>query len=331
MRRLLALVFVPFIVSSCGGGPTTPTPTGQNTNNPPCAVNVQTPQINVGGNAGPTAFTVNAPANCAWTVTSSQPWLTITSGTGATGTGTVTFTVTENPLGQARTATITINGLAIMVTQAAGGPPLTLTTPNIPAVVFVNAPFGPFTFVPAGGTPPYRFGYETGVGFAPLGINLDSNTGTLAGAPTQPGSYQFGVCVTDLAGRSECRRVGLRVDPPATTGDAFLGNWSGTIVLRVGCFQPLPANFPWTGTFQRNGNNIVLVASVPRAFVNNEQIPVTITGQRLTFNILFDSRYTFVADFSADFRSLTGTFTGGNCNVPPTVVNPSGDWNGTRQ
>ena len=58
---------------------------------------------------------------------------------------------------------------------------------------------------------------------------------------------------------------------------------------------------------------------------------LTIIGQRITFTVDIDGPYTFVADFSADFRSLSGSFTGRSCTVPPTVVIPTGTWTGTKQ
>jgi hypothetical protein len=76
------------------------------------------------GNAGGTGtFTVTASPGCAWTAASLASWITITSSPSGTGTGVVTFTVPANPMGlPARTSTITVNGQAITVNQAAGVP-----------------------------------------------------------------------------------------------------------------------------------------------------------------------------------------------------------------
>jgi hypothetical protein len=320
MRRLLiALAFVPFLVSACGGSsPTAPTP---------CTITPAQTAVNVSATAGSTAIPVQAGSSCAWTVTSSQPWLTITSGTGATGVATVTFSVAENT-GEARTATVTIGGVVVTVTQAAGLPPVVLNgnPPNPVVGVAYN-----FQFTAQGATGSFTYSYETGVGFPPIGIQLNQN-GTLTGTAINTNAGTFGVCVADSTGRQSCRRFTLTPQPPATTGGAANGNWSGTIVLQVGCTAPLPSNYPWTAIIRTAANGgTEMVVSVPRALVFNEVHPLTITGQRLTFTVDFDSLYTFVADFSADFRSLSGTFTGGNCNIPPTIVIPSGTWNGTKQ
>jgi Putative binding domain, N-terminal len=56
--------------------------------------------------------------NCAWTAVSSAPFLTITQGASGTGEGTVQFAVAANT-GPERTATLTITGTAIVITQRA--------------------------------------------------------------------------------------------------------------------------------------------------------------------------------------------------------------------
>jgi uncharacterized repeat protein (TIGR01451 family) len=53
---------------------------------------------------------------CAWTATSSAPWVTITSGASGTGNGTVKITVAAG--GETRTATLTIGGRTFTVSQA---------------------------------------------------------------------------------------------------------------------------------------------------------------------------------------------------------------------
>lgn len=54
-----------------------------------------------------------------------------------------------------------------------------------------------------GGLPPYYYKLETGVGFPPMGLILDVN-GRLSGTPSAAGTSNFGVCVIDTAGKSEC-------------------------------------------------------------------------------------------------------------------------------
>jgi hypothetical protein len=70
------------------------------------------------GGAG-TAIVVTATAGCAWTATTSNPWITgVTPGSG-TGSGTVNYSVAANPNGSPRTGTLTIAGQTFTVTQQA--------------------------------------------------------------------------------------------------------------------------------------------------------------------------------------------------------------------
>ncbi|HYG10018.1 MAG TPA: pre-peptidase C-terminal domain-containing protein [Pyrinomonadaceae bacterium] len=73
-------------------------------------------------------FTVIAPGGCAWTATTTTPWITITEGSaGTTGTGRVRYTVAANNTNATRTGTITINGgVTHTVTQTSAG-----TTPQL--------------------------------------------------------------------------------------------------------------------------------------------------------------------------------------------------------
>jgi hypothetical protein len=75
-----------------------------------------TAKINSGG--GTQNIDVTADSNCGYTATSSASFLTVPSGT-VTGNGTIVITAAQNT-GPARTATITIGGQAVTVTQDPG-------------------------------------------------------------------------------------------------------------------------------------------------------------------------------------------------------------------
>jgi hypothetical protein len=68
-----------------------------------------------GGTASISVSTTNA---CTWTATSSAAFLTVTEGASGAGNGTVKFAVAANT-GAVRTATLTITGTAILITQQA--------------------------------------------------------------------------------------------------------------------------------------------------------------------------------------------------------------------
>jgi hypothetical protein len=57
-------------------------------------------------------------AGCGWTASSNASWLTIASGAPATGTGTVKYSAPANTTGTPRTATLTIAGKTVTITEA---------------------------------------------------------------------------------------------------------------------------------------------------------------------------------------------------------------------
>jgi hypothetical protein len=73
-------------------------------------------------------FTVITQSGCAWSATTTAPWITITEGaTATTGTGRVRYTVAANTTGATRTGTINVTGgVTHTVTQTSAG-----TTPQI--------------------------------------------------------------------------------------------------------------------------------------------------------------------------------------------------------
>jgi hypothetical protein len=63
-------------------------------------------------------FTVSAPADCAWTATSTASWLAVTSGGQASGNGAVSYSITRNTDVVERTANITVADKMFRVRQA---------------------------------------------------------------------------------------------------------------------------------------------------------------------------------------------------------------------
>lgn len=80
------------------------------------AVSPQTRRLSAAG--GEATLSVTAAGGCAWTATTTVPWLTIASGQSGTGNGTVTFRVDAN-IGDLRTASLTVAGQAIAIVQDA--------------------------------------------------------------------------------------------------------------------------------------------------------------------------------------------------------------------
>jgi len=329
MRRLLVLVLLPFIISACGGSPSAPTAQ--------CVANPDNRNINIGFAGGPGVVTVQS--TCAWTaVSNSAPALAITGGANGNGAGTIAFTVVENTTAQQRIHTMTVTpqggaGVAITVTQAAAPPPITWTLPAIAGATIGQA-YNQSIATAQGGIGELHYQLDTAGGFPPIGLILAPN-GAITGTPSVGSrTTTFNVCAVDTTQRQLCIPMTIPVTaaPTGGGGAAANGNWRGTIVLVVGCTQPLPQNYPWTGTIRTSANGgTELLVSVPNALVFNEVHAITVTGQRITFSIDFGVILNFTGDLSADSSSITGTFTGTNCQIPPVVVIPSGTWNGTKQ
>ena len=82
-----------------------------------CSYSVAPTSQNVGPSGGVApAIAVATAAACAWTANSNAPWITLLSGTSGTGNGAVTYEVAANT-GGARTATLTVAGHAVTVSQ----------------------------------------------------------------------------------------------------------------------------------------------------------------------------------------------------------------------
>src|SRR5207237_709210 len=96
---------------------------------PTCVYAVSPSALSFAASDGSATINVTAsPADCQWTATSSQPWVTVTSGQTGQGNRVVNYNVAANPTSSARTAQVTVAGLSGQnppathtITQSAGG------------------------------------------------------------------------------------------------------------------------------------------------------------------------------------------------------------------
>jgi hypothetical protein len=330
MRSLVAsfVGLLSVCVTSCGGGSATPTAATPTSPTGTCAFAISSLAVSVGATSGPTQLTVTTTNGCAWTAVSSQAFLAITSGSGATGTGTVTFTVAANT-GAQRAANITVGGQTVVVTQlAAAAQPLAFAAPAPPAGA-VGVAYN-FNFaVATGGTEPIRYQLETGCGFPPIGLVLGTN-GTLSGTPTVvAANTPFSVCAVDATGRSVCSGVRMSV---TQLNDDLVANWAGSIVLRAGCITPLPFGYPWTGTIRRTaGGALELEITIPLLTIDRDRVALTVNGSAVSFTEQYGPYvFRYVGTLASDRRSVNGTFVGDNCGPAPGTQQ-SGTWSGAQQ
>ena len=87
-----------------------------------CQIDLAPRSQNFADAAASGTVSVAAPAGCAWTATSNDGWITVTSGASGSGDGSVGFTVGANS-GAARIGTIAIGGQTFTVTQSSPAAP----------------------------------------------------------------------------------------------------------------------------------------------------------------------------------------------------------------
>jgi hypothetical protein len=100
------------------GHPVTVTQSGNS-----CTYTVTPATQSVARPGGPMTATVTAQAGCSWRATESVGWISISSGASGTGNGTVRYNVTAYTGTSSRTATLTIAGRPVSVTQSSSAGP----------------------------------------------------------------------------------------------------------------------------------------------------------------------------------------------------------------
>jgi hypothetical protein len=101
---------------------------------PPCEYVVTPTSLQVAADGGLSTVSVTTDTGCSWAAASDQSWATVSPASG-TGSGPVTVTVAANPTTEPRTATVTVAGQEVAVTQDGQPPP----PPSEPARAFPGA------------------------------------------------------------------------------------------------------------------------------------------------------------------------------------------------
>jgi fibronectin type 3 domain-containing protein len=98
-----------------------------------CTYAISPSSASYSSSGGTGSISVTAPSGCAWTATSNNGWITITSGASGSGNGSVGYSVAANTATSARAGTITAAGQTFTVNQAAasgGGSWVTINNNN---------------------------------------------------------------------------------------------------------------------------------------------------------------------------------------------------------
>ncbi|MFE9202147.1 putative Ig domain-containing protein [Micromonospora sp. NPDC007230] len=100
------------------------------------------------------------------------------------------------------------------VTVVVEAPTITITSGPPTSPVTAYEPYPTHTFAASGGADPYSLSLRSGA--LPAGMALAS-AGTLSGTPTTPGSYTFGIRMTDANGFFADQNVTVEVKAPSIT------------------------------------------------------------------------------------------------------------------
>ncbi len=206
---------------------------------PPCEAGISPGSAGYGSAGGNGSISIDIGENCTWSAVSSDSWILIESAVSGRGTGNIIYHVAPNPVAQSRSGTISVAGWSFGVVQA--GTILTLSPSGIPEAI-AGASYQQ-DFKAAGGTEPYT--YRISLGVLPQGLSL-SASGLLAGAPAQPGRFDFSITATDTLNQSTLwsyslvirNACGYRLGSSVSTMKAQGGVGSVTLNTADNC--------PWT-------------------------------------------------------------------------------------
>jgi hypothetical protein len=255
-----------------------------------CEIDLRISVSQFPASGGTGVVTVAGPGGCAWTVSSSVGWITVSPPSGS-GSADVNFTVASNP-GAARTGTITIGGHPVTIQQAAVNAPtctvaINPTSQSVPATgatainVTVTAPSGcarPATSNAAWITVASG---ATGSGNGTVTLNVAANTGSARSGTVTIGGQIFTV---NQAAAQTCT---VTINPTSQSV-AAAGATGITVAVAApnGCSRPATSNVPWitvasgaTGT----GNGTVTL-NVAANTGSARAGTVTIGGQTFTVN-----------------------------------------------
>ena len=94
---------------------------------PPCTYTISPTSAAVGATGGDGSVAVATSSACDWTATTSDTWITITTGATGSGSGTASYSVAPNATTSSRTGSAVIGDQVLTVTQTGAAPPCTFS------------------------------------------------------------------------------------------------------------------------------------------------------------------------------------------------------------
>lgn len=236
---------------------------------------------------GSGAVAVSATAGCAWTASSSAPWLTISGGVSGSGNGAVSYSVAANS-GSARVGTVTIAGQPFTVAQAAAAVSCSFTISPTNAALAATAGSGSVSVSSAAGcawTASSAASWITVTG----GANGSGNGSVSYSVATNAGSARTGTVtiagqafsVAQAAGAVPCAYT---LSPSGAAIAAAGGSGTAAVSSGNGCAWAAVSSATWltiTAGASGSGNGTLAYSATPNTG-SARSATITVAGQTLT-------------------------------------------------
>jgi hypothetical protein len=291
---------------------------------PSCTYALSTSAWGAAAAGGSSSINVTAGTGCTWAATSSATWLTITSGATGTGNGAVAFSASANTSSSLRTATLTIAGQTLSVSQAGTcGFSLSPTSQTVAAsggtgsanvtggtgCTWAAVSGASWLTITAGGT-------GTGNGSVSFSASANTTTSSRNGALTIAGQSftvtQPGNCSYSLSSSSP-------------TIAAKGGTGTANVTTGTGCTWTATSSATWltvTSGASGTGNGTVTFSAQQNKNAATRTANLTVAGQTLKISQPGTCTYTL----SAASQNLGATGGTGTTNV---TTKPACAWTAT--
>lgn len=247
---------------------------------PTCAATLSHTSVSLTAASAFRTVNVSTGGACAWTATSSVPWITIASGASGTGLGSVSYSVAANTSSASRTGTVTISGETITVSQAGGACTVNLSPISITlgggataSSVAVSAPAGcPWTVSSSQAWLGVTSG-ASGSGDGTVNYTVAANTtSTSRMGVLTIGGRSFTVTQSATTCTATLTSNGIFVGPTASTYTVG--------VLAGDCSWTASSSVPWIAVSTTSGLANLSIAANPTA--SSRTGTVSIAGRAFT-------------------------------------------------
>jgi hypothetical protein len=234
---------------------------------------------------GSGTVTVTAQAGCAWTGSTSAPWITISSGTGS-GNGSFGYQVTANSASTPRSGTIAVGGQVVTISQAEA--PCTYTLSPSSVSVGGDVSSGSFAVGAAAGcgwtsTSSAAWltisGSGNGTGNGTVGYSVAANTTPAARTATiNVAGQTFTVTQAGVPCTFTLSTTSLSVSAPAATGAV-------SVTSGAGCAWTAVSSAAWitvTGGTSGSGSGSVSLSMAANTGSGMRSGTITVAGQTVT-------------------------------------------------